>query len=335
MIQKIIDLELLKNFNNKNNINTFTQSYEYLAFLQEKGVQAELVGEVKNNQLISSCVYSIYSAKRGKVLEVIHGPVVLDSNPNTHKQYLTILKNIATQNKCDFIRINPICKKAIEHEKLFRDNKFLSTAFENMFSRTNILNLKDKSLKTLENKFSSSLNSNLKKLLELEKANIIKIVIDKKLDDECKNILEKSNTEEQSFDSINKTTNYYGNLNKGFVIKLYYKDQLAGFQTYVINNKYICNHHGSSMILKNDLKLDQLIHYKAILQTIELGLETFDFWGVSDPDNKRHPWFVASNLVREFGGEDCIYLAGQDLALTPKYWLTNLYEKCQKLKRGH
>ena len=52
MIQKIIDLEMLKNFNKKNNICTFTQSYEYLVFLQQKNIQAELIGELKNNQLI-------------------------------------------------------------------------------------------------------------------------------------------------------------------------------------------------------------------------------------------------------------------------------------------
>lgn len=326
---------MLKNFNKKNNICTFTQSYEYLVFLQQKNIQAELIGELKNNQLISSCVYSIYSAKRGKVLQVLHGPIIIGHNPTIYKQYLTILKNIATQNKCDFIRINPICNKTIDNEKIFRDNKFLSTAFENMFSRTSILDIKGKSLKDLQQNFHTNLNNNLKKLLELEKSNHIKIVIDKNLDNNCKTILEQSKIEEQGFDSIDKTTSYYGNINKGFVVKLYYKNQLTGFQTYVINNKYICNHHGTSSNIKKDLNIDQLIHYKAILHALELQLETFDFWGVCDPDNNRHPWFSSSNLVREFGGEEYIYLAGQDLALTPKYWLTNLYEKCQKLKRGH
>ena len=57
MIQKIEDINLLTQFNKQNQITTFLQSLEYFQYLQQNNIQVELIGELRNGALISSCIY--------------------------------------------------------------------------------------------------------------------------------------------------------------------------------------------------------------------------------------------------------------------------------------
>jgi lipid II:glycine glycyltransferase (peptidoglycan interpeptide bridge formation enzyme) len=333
VIQKIDDIELLKQFNRSYDVNTFTQSYEYFKYLESSGVVVGLVGEIKNKNLISACVYSIINAKRGRALQVIHGPVIPDQNAITLRQYLDYLKNIAKQNKCDFIRINPITTSEDNTELGFKTNGYQRTPFENMFGITNIVNLSGKNAKSLLAGFSKTYQAKVNGLLELEKKGEILVTFENLLGEDCRKLTENSDVEESEFDSIMKISNYFGSKNHGFVTRLYYKKQLSAYQTYVINADYLCNHHGAQQL--GELDFNILIHYKTMLRCIELGISKYDFWGLCEKTDTKHPWFKSSSAKRHFGGEDMLYLSGQDLALTPKYWLTNLYEKYQKIKRGH
>jgi lipid II:glycine glycyltransferase (peptidoglycan interpeptide bridge formation enzyme) len=333
VIQKIEDIDLLTQFNKQNHIKTFLQSQEYFQYLQENNIQVELIGELRNGALISACIYSIVNAKRGKALQVMHGPIVTDDNIMTIRQYLDFLKNIAKQNKCDFIRINPISPKIDNIDLTFKTNGYIPTPFENMFSITNRVDISRKNNGNLLNSFSIIMQEKIKDLLQKEKEKKLKVVFDTVLGDDCRLLTEQQENEQQSFDQIQQINNFFATKNKSLVAKAYYEDELVAFQTFVINHKYICNHHGAQ--LKQPIDYNALIHYKTMQKAIEMGLTEYDFWGVSDKADSKHPWSVSSISKRHFAGDDYVYISGQDLPLTPKYWLMNLYEKYQKIKRGH
>jgi lipid II:glycine glycyltransferase (peptidoglycan interpeptide bridge formation enzyme) len=333
VIQKIEDIDLLTQFNKHNNITTFLQSLEYFQYLKENNIQVELIGELRNGALISACIYSIVNAKRGKALQVMHGPLVMDHNIMTIRQYLDFLKNIAKQNKCDFIRINPMSPKIDNVDLTFKTNGYIPTPFENMFSITNRVDISSKNKNNLLTSFSLILQEKIKDLLQKESKKKLKIVFDTVLGEDCRFLTEQQDNEQQTYDQIKEINNFFAKKNKSLVAKAYYEDQLVAFQTFVINNKFICNHHGAQ--LKQSVDYNALIHYKTMQKAIEMGLAEYDFWGVSDKEDSTHPWANSSVSKRHFAGEDYAYLSGQDLPLTPKYWLTNLYEKYQKIKRGH
>jgi lipid II:glycine glycyltransferase (peptidoglycan interpeptide bridge formation enzyme) len=333
VIQKIEDIEMLNSFNKLNKITTFLQTKTYFEFLKSKNIKVEVQGEIRNNTLISSCLFSIVEAKRGKALQIIHGPVVPDGNVMTFRQYLDCLKNIAKQNKCDFIRLNPINEFDEKIDTIFKTNGFLLTPFENVFHRTNRIDLTKLNKNNLNKNFSLILQEKIKDYKELENKKQLRIDIVKELDDDCRFLTEQQETEQQTFDSIKDITNFLGQNNMSIVAKCYYNDKLVAFQTFVTNYSYICNHHGAS--LKDNIDFTSFIHYKMILHALENNFELYDFWGVSEINDSKHPWNNSSKIKRHFGGYDVENLSGYDFPLTPKYWVMNLYEKYQKIKRGH
>ncbi len=333
MIQNIQDIELLNQFNKTYSPKTWLQTATYYYYLINKGEKVELIGELRNGALISACIFSIVDAKRGKAIQVLHGPIVPDFNSITIRQYIDLLKNKAKQNKCDFIRINTLFPPLEQIDLVFKTNGFIYTPFENMFSNTSIIDLSNKDAKTLYSTFSPYLQEKLTNLLELEANGDIKVEISESLDEDCRTLTEQQSTEQQTFDSIKEITDYYTSKKSTIVARLFYKNKLSAYQTFIINENYLCNHHGA--VIENDLEYNLLIHYKIILKSIEMGIKFYDFWGIAPIDDGKHPWSKSSFLKRQFAGDDFKYLGGYDYALTPKYWLTNMYEKYQKIKRGH
>lgn len=333
MIQNIQEIELLKQFNKTYSPMTWLCTSTYFNYLKGNNKNTELIGELRNNVLISACIFTITDAKRGRALEVSHGPIIPDYNAISYRQYLDYLKNIAKQKKCDFIRINSLSPRLESIDLVFKTNGFITTPFENMFQNTSIVDIKGLNESSLLELYSEVTKEHISNLLTLEKNGEIKIEFSNILEDDCKPLTEQQSSEQQTFESIQDVTNYYGKENQGFVAKLYYKNILSAYQTFIFNNKYICNHHGA--VIKNTLELNLLIHFKSMLRAIEMGIEHYDFWGTAPMNSLEHPWKESTNLKIQLGGKEHSYISGYDFPLTPKYWLTNMYEKYQKIKRGH
>jgi lipid II:glycine glycyltransferase (peptidoglycan interpeptide bridge formation enzyme) len=333
MIQNIQDIELLNQFNKTYTPKTWLQTYNYYNYLLKKGKKVELLGEMRNGALISACLFTIVEARRGKAIQVLHGPIVPDFNAISIRQYLDLLKNKAKQYKCDFVRINTIFPTVEQVDLVFKTNGFVHTPFENMFANTSIVDLSELKASTLLASFNPIMQDRIKKLLELEATGEIMVEFRESLDMDCKVLTEQQLTEQQTFESIADITNYYSEQKSSIVARLYYNKTLSAYQTYIINDNYICNHHGA--VIENELEYNTFIHYKTMLKCIEMGIKHYDFWGVAPREDDKHPWNKSSYLKRQFSGDDYSYLGGYDFALTPKYWLTNMYEKYQKIKRGH
>jgi lipid II:glycine glycyltransferase (peptidoglycan interpeptide bridge formation enzyme) len=333
MIQNIQDIELLNQFNKTYTPKTWLQTYNYYNYLLSKGVKVELLGEIRNGALISACLFTVVEAKRGKAIQVLHGPIVPDFNSISIRQYIDLLKNKAKQNKCDFIRINTIFPTIEQVDLVFKTNGFIHTPFENMFANTSILDLTELSAQNLLSSYSPAMQTRLKKLIEIEQTGDIMVEFRDMVDEDCRPLTEQQTTEQQSFESIASVANYYASIKSSLVARLYYKKTLSAYQTYIINEGYICNHHGA--VIENELEYNTFVHYKTMLKAIEMGIKFYDFWGISPKEDDKHPWNKSSVLKRQFSGDDYAYLGGYDFALTPKYWLTNMYEKYQKIKRGH
>ena len=61
----------------------------------------------------------------------------------------------------------------------------------------------------------------------------------------------------------------------------------------------------------------------------------YDFWGYADPKrNPRHPYAGPTLFKMGFGGELFEYVKSQDYPLSGKYYLTYLFEKLRRIKRG-
>ena len=97
-------------------------------------------------------------------------------------------------------------------------------------------------------------------------------------------------------------------------------------------------HQGASVNSK--IPASYLLQWEAIKEAQRRGCHLYNFWGIAPINdnceimNKKHPWAGLSLFKMGFGGEPKQYVKTQDLPLSKKYWLTYLFEKARKLKRG-
>ena len=59
----------------------------------------------------------------------------------------------------------------------------------------------------------------------------------------------------------------------------------------------------------------------------------FDFWGVAETDDHRHPWYGLSLFKRGFGGYSVDSLGVWDCPLSPRYLAVSAVEQVRKLLR--
>jgi len=75
--------------------------------------------------------------------------------------------------------------------------------------------------------------------------------------------------------------------------------------------------------------------WEAIKEAKKRGCILYDFWGYVNPEeNPKHPWAGPTLFKMGFGGRPYEYVKTQDLPLSNKYWLTFIFEKIRKTKRG-
>ena len=78
-----------------------------------------------------------------------------------------------------------------------------------------------------------------------------------------------------------------------------------------------------------------LLQWEAIKEAKKRGCILYDFWGYIDPKKQpKHPWAGPTLFQMGFGGYKKEYLKTQDFPLSKKYWLTFIFEKLRKIKRG-
>jgi FemAB family len=353
---------LINKFICKNKFMTFALSPSYIDLQEQNGLKVSACGiftdtKKEGKELSSLCIYSIVSAKRGTALQVVHGPLIpgkTDENLELYRQYLQFLEIVARKNKCDYIRVNPVCGNSLNLKEVFKKLKYHPTPYENLPFSTNFLDLEDfmhRHAKTsdLEGTFyasySKSCRDNLRKLNKLEKDGSLVFkhseTLPKEAEEIYKSLVKKNNYSAKEFESVSKETVHYSKDNLSFVALAYYNKKLVAFATFIKNHKkglYVANHHSASIMDKaivGSNNFTTFLHHKSIQHMAKDGISIYDFWGVNPTDQPKHPWANFSKFKRSFQGQDYAYMPGQDLPLTPKYWITNLYERYQKTRRGH
>jgi vancomycin resistance protein VanK len=94
-------------------------------------------------------------------------------------------------------------------------------------------------------------------------------------------------------------------------------------------------HQAASSLKYAKFSIPYLLSWAAIREAKRRECNLFDFWGYTNPEkNPRHPWAGPTLFKMGFGGKAYDYVRAQDFPLSKKYWLTYLFEKARKTRRG-
>jgi len=353
-IREIKDKNLWEDFLAECEEKTFLQSWNWGEFCQKEGNKIWRRGIYDDNNLISTAFFYKIQARRGTFIFVPHGPNIKKQATGNKQQVLEILfgelNKIAKEEKVDFIRIAPIWEKNDENNRIFKELSFRDAPTHIHPELTWELDI------TLsEEELLNQMRKTTRYLIRQAQKNDVKIIESRNLDD-----VEK-------FEELNKKTvnrhhfvpfplSYLKNEFLAFLldsqpirqtqgcpecaegqISIFlgrYKEELISAGIFVFWQGTAFYHHGASSLKYPKIPVSYLLLWEAIREAKKRGCKKFNFWGIAPENEKNHPWSGLTLFKMGFGGYKKEYLKTQDLPLSKKYYLTYVFERIRRAKRG-
>lgn len=338
-VKEIRDKNIWENFLKDCQEKTFLHSWDWGEFQTKMQNKIWRLGIGEENDLSAVCLLIKIEAKRGSFLFVPHGPVVKTQSEESKAQILKILlvklKEIAKEEKVDFIRISPIWPKSNENIKIFQELGFrkapihmhpeLDWELDISSSEQEILAGMRKTTRYL---IKQALNNPDIKIIQSQDVKDINIF--DKINQET---VKRHNFVPFSLDYLKNQFSVFSPDGQVVIFLGKFKGEAIASGIFVFWQGIGFYHHGASLAKYSKIPIPYLLQWEAIKEAKRRGCKLFNFWGIAPEKDKSHPWAGLSLFKKGFGGYEKEYVATQDLILSNKYWLTFIFEKLRKMKR--
>lgn len=340
VIEEIKDKNIWEDFLLKCEEKTFLQSWNWGEFNKMMGKEIWRLGIFQEEKLVSVALIIKNVAKRGTYLNIPHGPVTAEGfreKKEILKTLLNGLKEIAKKERADFLRIGPIWERNEENENAFRENCFKKAPMhENTESswKLDIMPPEEELMKNMR-KTTRYLIRQAQKDADIEtfqRWHISDVETFNKIHQEVVKVqkfvpfsLKYFEKEFSAFDKDNQISIFFGR----------YKGEFIAASYVIFWSNIGFYHHAALLPQHHKIPISYLLQWEAIKEAKKRGCVLYDFWGFVDPEKQpRHPWAGPTLFKMGFSGRAYEYVKTQDYPLSSKYWLTYLFEKIRKAKRG-
>lgn len=272
-------------------------------------------------------------ARRGSFLHVRHGPILKDTSEHVWKEVTNFLKKKTKENYLLFFRISPLLEASQKNHQFFSSLGYKPAAIHAMDAELCwILSLE---------KDSHILLGEMRKTTryEIRQAEKLGVVIkeSKKIEDL-----------HHFFQLYIETTKRHGFVpHKGIQeeFEVFAKEDQARLYWGEYNGEVVASaivlfvgdqgiyHHGASK--PHSVPASHLIQWKAIQEARSRGEKIYNFWGIADEDNKRHPWRGITLFKKGFGGHEVRYIHAMDYAVSPLYLFSRTVETVRRIRKGY
>jgi len=339
-ISEIKDKNIWENFLLGCEEKTFLSSWNWGEFQKMMGNKIWRYGISEGAKLLSVVLVIKIIARRGTFLFVPHGPVTKSKIKNQKLKILEVflekLREIAQDEKASFIRIAPIWKNDEENIKIFKDFGFRDAPIHIHPELTWELDIKPS-----EEELLMRMRKTTRYLIkQAQKNKEIEISQSKNLDDiEIFNQIYQEVVDRQhfapfslsylksefsAFNSDNQTSIFFGK----------YKNEIVSSGIFIFWQNIGFYHHGASSQKYPKIPVSYLLLWEVIREARRRECQKFNFWGIAPNKKSSHPWAGLTLFKMGFGGYKKEYVKTQDLPFSKKYWLTYIFEKLRKTKRG-
>ncbi len=328
------------------NDKTFLQSFAWGDFHLSLGNKIWRFGIYEDNKLISVALTVSITSRRGKFLLIPHGPVTKEKGEQYQviKLLLEKLKELAGQEKADFIRICPIWKRTDENAKYFTDLGFRTAPLHYHPESSWKLNI-EKSEQELLGDMRKSTRYLIKQAQQNKDIEVIKsaTVTDLDVFYEIHDVVAKAQKfvpfslqylKKEFLAFLEDPSNPSGQANQITLSFAKYQGKYIAASFEIFYSGMGFYHHAGLLPEYRKLPVSHLLQWEAIKEAKRRGCKIYDFWGYSDPlKNPKHPYSGPTLFKMGFGGYKDEYVKTQDYVISPKYWISYIIEKVRKYKR--
>jgi len=319
---------------------TFLQSWNWGEFGQRMGHKIWRLGIFSETELITTALVFKIQARRGTFLFVPHGPLVKSSDKKleTRKEILKFLlehlKKLAREEGASFVRFAPVWERTEENIKAFQELNFREAPIHMHPETTWQLNIA-----APEEEILGQMRKTTRYLIrQAEKNKEISVSQGKNLNDlEIFNKIYQETSKRQNFTPFNfnflkNQLEVFSPDNQIAIFLGKHGKEFLATAIVVFWQGIAFYHHGASFPSKQPVSY--AVQWEIIKEVKRRGCRLYNFWGISEEDDKNHPWTGLTLFKKGFGGEEKKYVKTQDYLLSPRYWLNFVVEKVRKIKRG-
>jgi len=340
-VKEITDKNIWESFFLECEEKSFLSSWNWGEFNRVMGNKIWRLGIYENGELSSVALVVKMAAKRGTFLLVPHGPVTKLKTKNEKLKILEILlgelKKIAKDEKAIFIRVSSIWGRNEENNEICKKLGFKLAPIHVHPEASWKLDLR-----ISEGELFMGLRKTARYLIrQAQKNKDIEIFQSSRIEDiEIFNNLYQEVVKSQHFVpfSYEYLKNEFLAFQPDNQISIFfgkYKGEIVASAFVLFWSNIGFYHHAALLPKYHKIPVAYSLLWETIKEAKKRGCNLFDFWGYVDPKKEpRHPWAGPTFFKMGFGGRPYEYVKTQDLPLSNKYWLTFLFEKIRKTKRG-
>ena len=341
-IKEIKDKNIWENFLFIVQEKTFLQSWNWGEFQQRMGNKIWRLGIYNNGELLSVALVVKIIAKRGTFLLIQHGTLLKTYNLKLKTQILEKLlqelKKIGKKENCSFIRMAPLLLRNEENKKLFQNLGFHEAGMHASAYQATLkldISLPEETLLQNMRKTTKYLIRQSLKNPELEIIKSNKVEDVKFYDNLNQEVVKLHQFIPFSFEFVKNEFEVFAKDNQGLLFFGKYQGKIIAATLIVFWSGIGFYHHAALLPQYRKIPIAYLLQWEAIKEAKKRGCVLYDFWGYVDPKkHSKHPWAGPTLFKLGFGGKPYQYIETLDLPLSWKYWLTYIFEKIRKIKRG-
>lgn len=317
----------------------FLQSWDWGEVNKELGNQIYRFGIQSGNTLVGICLGILLIARKGpfhyKSLIIPGGPLLDYTNKDLLNEVFTKLRVVAKKEGADFIRVRPPILDTAETADLFKSLGFRNAPMH-LHAET-----------TLELDLNQSEEDILKQMRKTTRYSIRKaekdgIRVYSTADPAAAELIfeqQKETVARNKFAPFPKKyfesqLRHFGANGEASLFVAKYQGESVATALIVFFGKTAVYHLGASSNKHRALTASHLVQWEAIKESKRKGCNRYNFWGIIEEENKKHPWYGLSVFKRGFGGEVVSYLHAQDLPLSFKYPTIYVFESLRRKMRG-
>lgn len=332
-IQEIEDKSVWESFVQQQTSPQFMQSWNAGEHARLQNKPFVRLGLFSGSTLISTCFGEIVRARRGSHLLIPYGPVMREATQELLQAWATNLAQWGRKQGLDFIRFCPFLPKTQEHEQALARSGLQPAPIHTLAEYIWMLPLHADETSLLAG--MSKTTRNLIRRADKEGVRITKSTdqadVDKFL------TLHRATKDRHHFtpypDQLFKTqVQAYAKDQEVLVFCAYHQDTLIASSIVMYYGSMASYHHGASIPSK--IPAAYALQWAAIREAKNKGCTHYNFWGVTDLSDTKHPFYGISLFKTRFGGEALPLVMSHDLPLSRKYLFTALIETIRRIRRG-
>lgn len=333
-VREIKDKKIWEDFSLNSHPNSFLQSWNWGEFNWQLGRRIWRFGVYKEGKLVAINSAIKHETRLGNYFYCPRGPVFDWKDLKVFDSLLSKLKEVAKEERCVFIKFDPLLEDMPKNRKIFKDRGFKSAVTFVQVEDAWLL-----ALDRTEEELLANMRKTTRYLVRHEPKQGIQIEQSARLED-CQKFVDLLYSTANRKGFVNHPKQYYL---KQFEILSKDKQErifIARKSGEVLSMAMIAFYGdmGNYLHAASNPKQESvgyLLQWEAIKEAKKRGCKYYNFWGVVKDKNfhPRHPWYGFSLFKRGFGGFKLSYIRAQDLPLNRQYFLYRLAERGRRLLR--